>query len=82
MVNEDEQPLDGFPVKLALKMRLIDTVEANEFISKPAFVNIGPMTFNEVPRLPGDPFGNKASITTLFSHFRLLRSTIDSSELV
>lgn len=81
MVDEEKQPLDDFPVKLALKMSL-NTVEANDLINKRQFINIAPMTFKEALRQLGDPLGNEASVTTLVSHFRLLRNTTQSYEPV
>ena len=77
MVHDGEPPLDVFPVKMTLQFGL-DTLETDE----PAFVNIGPMTFNEVHRKTGDQSSIKDSTACLASHIRFLHRTTDSSDLV
>lgn len=81
-MDEDEQPLDDLPIRLSLQLGLDQLEESN---MKPVFINIGPMTLFEASRKPGDrPSGGpkKATVTTLMSHFRLLRHTIDSYDQV
>ncbi len=76
MVDEDEQPLSTFSVKLTpqLGLHILDVDESN---NKPLFLNIAPMTFEETRMKPGDQFSTKASVTTMVSYFQLLR-TVDN----
>lgn len=55
-------------------------VDENSTI-KLVFMNIAPMLIKEQQRKAGDK-ANKPTVTTLMSHFRLLRNTIDSFEEV
>lgn len=79
MVDEDEQPLSAFPVKLIPQFGLHNLgAESNN--NKQLFLNIAPMTFDESHRKSRDRISTKASITTMVSHFRLLR-TMDNEEV-
>ncbi len=79
MVYKHCEPLlDGFPVKMEIQYGL-DTLVTDD---EPAFVNIGPMTFIEASRKPGDRSNIKDSTSCLVSHIRLLRRKMESSDLV
>ena len=79
IVDEDEQPIDKFLMPLSLQYGL-DVVDENATI-KLVFLNIAPLIINEHSRKAGEKT-NKPTVTTLMSHFRLLRHTIDSFDQV
>lgn len=65
-------------IPLSLKYGL--DIDENSNI-KLVFMNIAPMTIKEQQRKPGEK-ANQPTVTTLMSHFRLLRNTIDSFDQV
>lgn len=85
MKDEDEQPLDGFDIRLTLQYGLDATEVNNETGIKMVFLNIAPLIIKEASGRKGPPPDKGAvqpSVTTLMSHFRLLRNTIDSLQEV
>lgn len=76
VVDEDEQPIDKFMMPLSLQYGL--DVDENATL-KMVFINIAPMLIKEQSRKAGEK-ANQPTVTTLMSHFRLLRNTIDSFE--
>lgn len=81
-MNEKEQKIDIFHIPLSLLYGL-DTVEESPE-DELVFLNIAPIAIKEqIRRDKRDrESANEPSLTTLMSHFRLLRNTIDSYEEV
>ena len=79
VVDEDEQSIDGLEIAMSLQYGL-DKIEENSSV-KMVFMNLGPMTIAEKNRKTGEQT-RQSTVTTLMSHFRLLRNTIDSYEEV
>ena len=79
-MDESEQEIDIFPISLSLQYGL-DTAEEDKPSVKLIFLNIAPMIIKESNGKVGEKT-NKPTITTLMSHFRLLRNTIDSFDKV
>lgn len=82
-MDESEQKIDIFQIPLSLQYGL-DTVEEDSPSVLMVFLNIAPMSIKEqIRRDKRDrESANEPSLTTLMSHFRLLRNTIDSFEEV
>lgn len=80
VVDEGEQRIDNFAIPLSLQYGL-DTVEEDTPSVTLVFLNIAPMIMKEQNRKAGEK-ANQPTVTTLMSHFRLLRNTIDSFEQV
>ncbi len=79
-MDEGEQRIDNFAIPLSLQYGL-DTVEEDTPSVTLVFLNIAPMIIKEQNRKAGEK-ANQPTVTTLMSHFRLLRNTIDSFEQV
>ncbi|XP_057379729.1 Fanconi anemia group D2 protein-like [Daphnia carinata] len=81
VVDETEQQIDNFQIPLSLQYGL-DTVEEDTPSVSMVFLNIAPMVIKEQNRKDkrDRENANQPSLTTLMSHFRLLRNTIDSFE--
>lgn len=81
VVDETEQQIDIFQIPLSLQYGL-DTVEEDTPSVAMVFLNIAPMAIKEQIRKDkrDRESANQPSLTTLMSHFRLLRNTIDSFE--
>ena len=80
VVDESDQKIDIFPIPLSLQYGL-DTVEEDTPSVTLIFLNIAPMIIKESNRKAGEKT-SQPTITTLMSHFRLLRNTIDSFDQV
>lgn len=82
-MDEKEPKIDIFQIPLSLLYGL-DTVEEDSPENTLVFLNIAPMAIKEqIRRDKRDrESANEPSLTTLMSHFRLLRNTIDSYEEV
>lgn len=83
VVDESEQQIDNFQISLSLQYGL-DTVDEDTPSVSMVFLNIAPMAIKEQNRKDrrDRESANQSSLTTLMSHFRLLRNTIDSFEEV
>lgn len=75
MVDEDEQNIDNLEIAMSLQFGL-DKVDENSNV-KMVFMNLGPMVVAEKGRKAGEQT-RQSTVTTLMSHFRLLRNTIES----
>lgn len=82
-MNEKEQKIDIFHIPLSL-LHGLDTVEEDSSEDGLVFLNIAPIAIKEqIRRDKRDrESANEPTLTTLMSHFRLLRNTIDSYEEV
>ena len=75
MVDEDEQTIDNLEVAMSLQYGL-DKVDEESNV-KMVFMNLGPMVIAEKGHKTGEQT-RQLTVTTLMSHFRLLRNTIES----
>ena len=75
VVDEDEQNISNLDIEMSLQYGL-DKVDENSNV-KMVFMNLGPMVIAEKDRKTSKQT-RQSTVSTLMSHFRLLRNTIES----